>query len=395
MSTRLQGALGQPGAAKKEATPFELFRHQITTKLRKDIEALIGKDKVDGFIRVCLNSVQYEPKLLGADRRSLFLACLDAAQDGLMPDGNEAVFNIYPTKTKVEGREVWVDQVQYLPMVYGLVQKMHEIPGVTGVDAVAVYDEDEFRFQRGDDPKIEHVPYDGDGDPGKVKAAYVVLKFKDREVKREVMFRRDIEKVRAKSKQPNGLMWKEDGGFYDQGAIKSVIHRVYKQLPNAERLRRALAHDNKVVGLADVVTPSDEVSTNLEALVDMRMDADMRKVPEGGIIHEGDAVVVGGGAGQPQHEAEVAGASGTGGAASSTGGAAATTGATGSPGPAPKQGDPGTPELKEKFLRQLDASTSVDVLEIVMDDTRFYKWSVEDSSDLAVRYSERKTALKA
>lgn len=392
--SRLASALGTAPQT-RELSPFEKFRIQIN-KLRPDIAALIGKEKVDTFVRVCLNAVQHNPKLLDADRRTLFLACMEAASDGLMPDGNEAVFNVYPTKDKErtakEHRDVWVEVVQYLPMAYGLVQKMYEIPGVTFVDAVAVSDRDEFDYARGDTPHINHKPYDGVEDPGKIKASYVVIKFKDRDTKREVMFRRDIEKVRQKSKAPNGLMWKEgDGGFYDQGAIKSVIHRVFKQLPQAERLSRALAHDNKAVGLADVVAPSPEEAggTNLAQLVDMRFDQELRDQALGGAtVRTGETV-----------EGTVTGKTQDGESASSTqaeaGGTATESQAkteTQTPTP-PKAGDVGSPELKAKLLGQMDASTSLDVLDIVQDEVRFYKWTDEDAKALKDHCDDRRKAI--
>lgn len=384
--SRLAAALGTAPQT-RELSPFEVFKKQIN-KLRPDMGALIGKEKVDAFVRACLNAVQHNAGLLDADRRTLFLSCMEAASDGLMPDGNEAVLNVYSTKdaerSKRENRQIYVDVVQYLPMAYGLVQRMYEIPGVTGVDAVAVYALDEFDYQRGDNPHIIHKPYDGDDDPGKVKAAYVVIKFKDRETKREVMFRRDIEKVRDKSKAKNGLMWDEKTGFYDQGAIKSVIHRVFKQLPQAERLARALAHDNKAVGLADVTTPTEDTGTNLAQLVDMRFDQELRDQALGGNAAKTGETI----------EGTVTGKTETGGAEIAAGAEAATAqGAGAATPPPPKPGDPGTPELKAKFLGQMDNAKSSDVLDIVQDDIKFYKWSDEDAAELKKRCDERRKAI--
>src|SRR5262245_12880081 len=221
MSTKLAAAVG--GTLRPDMTPYERFMAQIN-RLRPDLAGLLGEENVDRFVRVALNAVQYEPKVLEAHpatRRSLLLACMEAAQDGLLPDGNEAVFNIYPTKnrelSKLEGRDVWENIVQYLLMVYGLVQLIYR-SGAKSVDAVPVYAKDKFKYTRGDKPKIMHEPYDGPEEPGEVKAAYVVVELATGALKREVMFRRDIERVRLKSKQPDGLMWKD---FYDQGAVKS------------------------------------------------------------------------------------------------------------------------------------------------------------------------------
>jgi recombination protein RecT len=234
-----------------KVTPYMEFRQKLTNGIRQEIKNALPPDiDVDRFIRTVLTSVQMNAELLYADRRSLMNACMRAAQDGLFPDGREAVLNIYNTKIEVqEGNrrvERWVPTVQYLPMVKGIIKVMRNSGEVAYIDAAAVYERDLFRFTRGDDPRIIHEPYGGDEDPGKIIAAYVIVRLTNGEVHREVMWSRDIEKVRSKSKQPNGLMW---GTFYDQAAIKSVIKRGAKLLPtSSERLERVIEHDNEAMG---------------------------------------------------------------------------------------------------------------------------------------------------
>lgn len=385
--SRLSGALQgrQPGG---EKTLFTEFRRQINL-LRPDMAKMIGADKVDKFIRVCLNAVQANPAALEADRRSLFQAAMAAAQDGLMPDGNEAVFNVYNTKVKEGNTERWVATVQYLPMAFGLVQKIYE-SGATYVDAAAVYEKEmpEFEYRRGDDPLIKHIPWRGGDDRGNVAAAYVVVKYKNLETKREVMFRADIEKVRKKSRAPNGLMWKEgEDGFYDQGAIKSVIHRIVKQLPEAERLRAALMNDNRAIGLADVpVVAEADAGIDLVALVDGRLETELKDAPLGGTgkTHEGEvlAKTVENG---DKTTSEIVGGTNTG------------TGAAGIAHDAhvPQPGDAGTPALKQKLLDRMAAAKAGDVLDIVIDEVRFFKWENADKADLDAAAVKRKAEIAA
>jgi recombination protein RecT len=208
---------------------------------------------VDRFIGIVTTAVVREPDLLNADRVSLYTACLRAATDGLLPDGREAVFNVYNVKQEVQapnGRmvEEWVPTVQYLPMVRGILKIMRNSGEVVSIDAAAVYEKDHFRFVRGDDARIEHEPYGGDDDPGQVKAAYMIVKLASGEVQREVMWRRDIEKVRAASKSGQGKNspWVK---WYDQMSIKSVIKRGSKLVAgSSERLERVLQHDNDAMG---------------------------------------------------------------------------------------------------------------------------------------------------
>lgn len=332
------------GTAAREPTPYEKYRNRIE-QMRPEIAALVGKEAVDRFVRVCLNAVQANQKLLSANLRSLLLASMKAAQDGLMPDGREAVFNVYRTKVKNEGREEWVDMVQYLPMVHGLIKKLYDSGQVTFVDGVAVNEKDRFEYQRGDEPKIVHMPYAGEDDPGKVCAAYVIAKLKNGEVKREVMFRRDIERVRAASKSADGPGWTT---WYDQFAIKSVIKRAYKQLPSSEEFEKIVASDNEAMGFA----PTMPV-----ALEDMRDDVII--VPPGA-VKSGEPVP----------------------AADATDPAAGKSAKT-----------VGAPEQRDAFVNKFKDCKDAEILDLVMDETRDFEWTIADKQVLDVAYSKRQDEL--
>lgn len=232
----------------KPVSPIEQFRTQIGNQKAELAKVLpLGID-AERFVRTVVTTVQMNEDLLYADRRSLFGACMKAAQDGLLPDGREAVLNIYNTKQKIDGRDVWLPFVQYLPMVRGVLKIVRNAGGVAHIDAAAVYAKDEFCFQRGDDPKIDHKPYLGEEDPGLVVASYIIVKLDNGEVHREVMPRRDIEKTRDASKSKDGpnSPWTK---WYDQMAIKAVIKRAAKLLPtSSEALDRVIANDNDAMG---------------------------------------------------------------------------------------------------------------------------------------------------
>jgi recombination protein RecT len=242
-------APAQGGApAKREPSRYDQLKTQLE-RSKAGFMPLMGnsRDNVEKFCTVVLQAAMDNPELLDADRRSFIASCMRAARDGLMPDGREAVLNIYSTKVKerATNREYWVKLVQYLPMVAGFIKRLYEHPDVELVDAAAVYEKDHFKFIRGDHPSLTHEPYDGMDDPGKIKAAYLVVHLKNGQIKREVMWRRDIEAARGASKAANGPAWK---GWYDQQAIKSVIKRGSKQLPRVDALSQIERSDNIASG---------------------------------------------------------------------------------------------------------------------------------------------------
>lgn len=362
--SKLQQAL-QPT---RELSAFEKFRAQVE-RLRTEIGALVGKDNVERFIRVCLNAVQANPDVLAPPaRKSLLLACMKAAQDRLLPDGREAVFNVYKVKTELPGgKKEWLPHVQYLPMVGGMVKKLYDSGHATFVDAVAVRELDYFKYQRGDEPRIEHEPYVGEDDPGKVIAAYVIVKLKNGETKREVMTRREIEQVRMKSKSPDGLMWGEKdehgnpSGFYDQAAIKSVIKRAYKQLPSSYELETVIASDNATSGLA-AETGADRAyaaaSSDLEALIDGRLDQELRTVPTGKPAAEPERAEQSGGAGGQVVDGVVV-----------------------------KGGKPaGTDEIKGKLIAKLLAATDSEIATLIMDEANLHEWTPADLEGINREY---------
>lgn len=232
----------------KQISPVNQFRSVLEGSMKAEVAKQLPKGvDPDRFIRTTITTVQMNPELLNANRSSLFASCMQAAKDGLLPDGREATIQIYNTKIrKPDGGEEWVKMAQYMPMVRGLIKKMYEA-GCTKVDGVAVYEKDDFVYELGDEPKIEHRPYLGTEDPGLVIASYAIVKLENGEIKREVMPRRDIDKVREASKSSGGPGWSI---WYDQFAIKAVLKRIYKQVPGRSDEFEAVAEaDNQALGI--------------------------------------------------------------------------------------------------------------------------------------------------
>ena len=82
-------------AVRKPPTEVEIqlqeYSPQIATALPKHIT-------VERFNRVVLTALNQQPDLVKADRRSLFSACVEAAKDGLYPDGKQAALVLFNTK---------------------------------------------------------------------------------------------------------------------------------------------------------------------------------------------------------------------------------------------------------------------------------------------------------
>ena len=237
------------------------------------------------FRRVVLTAIQSNPDLLEADRRSLWLACVKAAQDGLLPDGREGALVTFFDRRR--GRLF----VQWMPMVAGILKKVRNSGLVTSITANVVYEGERFRVVLGDDERIEHerdLSLVGKAPPIAVYAI-ATLRAPDGgplthgsgavERVREVMTWEQVEDVRAISRSPDKGPWAQ---WTEEMARKTVIRRLAKRLPMSsdreedEELRRVIERVDELYEFARDRKRPEEVELErrvAERLGDAEADA--------------------------------------------------------------------------------------------------------------------------
>lgn len=215
-----------------EITPMEAMRGTLTKMSTEFQAALPPQINVEKFIRTTLTAVQMQPQLLTADRRSLLGSCMKAAQDGLLPDGREAALVIFRGKNG--------PQVQYMPMIGGVLKKIRNSGELASISAQVAYTSDLFEYELGDEEKIIHKPFLG-GDRGEPIAVYAVARTKDGAIYREVMSVSDVEKVRNASRAGKFGPWVD---WWDEMAKKTVIRRMAKRLPSSADVDQMMDNDN-------------------------------------------------------------------------------------------------------------------------------------------------------
>src|ERR1017187_4438432 len=195
--------------------------HDEMDRQAPQFEAVLPKHiPVERFMRVLRTAVQLNPKLALVDRRSLFTSCVQAATDGLVPDGREGA--LVPFNDNKRGMIA-----QWMPMVAGLRKKDRQSGEISTWDCYVVYSHDEFTYELGNEPRILHKPCI-DGDAGDVVAAYSIAILKDGQKSREVMTVAQINKIRARSRAANAGPWVTD---YAEMCRKTVARRHSKVLP--------------------------------------------------------------------------------------------------------------------------------------------------------------------
>jgi len=219
-----------------------VVREQLSKMEHEISSALPAHIPVERFNRVVMTAIQGNPKLLECNRRSLFNSCMKAAQDGLLPDGREGA--IVPYKA----------DAQWLPMIGGLRKKARNSGEIATWDVHAVYENDNFDFELGDNPFIRHKPTLDV--KGKLIAVYSIATLKSGEISRDVMSVHDVEAVRTKSRGTN-TPW-ADPVFYPEMAKKTVAKRHAKVLPTSTDLDDLLRRDDV---LYDLEGSSDKAAT--------------------------------------------------------------------------------------------------------------------------------------
>lgn len=234
----------QTAPQSRAIAPIEAFRQTLTQMEREFAVALPPQIPVQKFVRTVVTTVQMNPDLLNADRRSLFATAMKAAQDGLLLDGREAAPVIFRTK---EG-----PKVQYMPMIGGLLKKLRNSGELLSISAHTAHENDKFEYELGDDEKIVHKPR-LDGPRGLVIAAYAVAKTKDGGIYREVMSVEDIEKIRNVSRAKDAGPWVQ---WYEEMARKTVLRRLMKRLPSSADIDALVEADNDTIDLKAPSAPA-------------------------------------------------------------------------------------------------------------------------------------------
>lgn len=233
-------AVVEPAASDggKALSPYQEVQKEISTmgtRLKSVLPSHIDPAK---FQRVAMTAIQADPDLLNADRQSLYTAMTKAATDGLLPDKREGALTVANTKVKIDGRDVYVKMVVWMPMVAGILKKVRQSGEVVKMIAKAVYERDTFEVRFGDDDSITHIPY-LEGHPGKMVGAYSIVHLKDGSISRDFMPMWRIEKAKAAAKTK--YVWE---AWPDEMAIKTVIRHHAKLLPQSTDIEAAFERDD-------------------------------------------------------------------------------------------------------------------------------------------------------
>lgn len=241
--------------------------------LIKDMEGEIAKAlpsvlTPERFTRITLSALSTNQKLAECTPTSFLGAMMTAAQLGVEPNTPLGQAYLIPYRNK------GTLECQFQLGYKGLIDLAYRSGEVKMIQAHTVYENDEFSYELGLEPKLRHVP--APQDRGQPTCFYAVFHTKDGGYGFEVMSMEDVQKhAKRYSKSYANGPWQTN---FEEMAKKTVLKRVLKYAPLKTEFVRAVAADETI---------KETISDNMFSEPDiMIVDADTGEIVEDGADQE-------------------------------------------------------------------------------------------------------------
>lgn len=227
--------------AQQQRTRLDQFMSAVE-KRADQIGTLLADSNIEPklFLETCRRALMRDAELINANPASFIQAALNCAADGLVPDGRKA------TIVRYKG------SAQYVPMYQGLLDIAYRSGNFQSIEARVVYEGDDFDFALGDNPYIHH-KRTLESDTAKIRGAYAVARTTNGGVFREVMGKKELDKVRAVSKATRG----PNADWPGEMARKAPVRRLWKYLPRTQAMDRVVTHDDETYDQSALVIAND------------------------------------------------------------------------------------------------------------------------------------------
>lgn len=237
LATKPQNGETKPVLANNHQT----LKNLLETAKQQIADALPSHLTPDRMIRVALVAVSRTPLLQKCTAHSILKCVMVSSQLGLEASGVLGEAYMVPFWNK----NIGAHEAQLIPGYRGLIKLARQSGDVVSVEARAVYTSDFFEFEQGLQPKLIHRPdLDGDMDDDMLRLVYAIARFKNvtSEPQTELMTKKQIDKIRGRSKASAEGPWVTD---YIEMCRKTVLKRLMKYLPMSTELQTAVELDNR------------------------------------------------------------------------------------------------------------------------------------------------------
>lgn len=218
---------------KKKASSIQDYIKIMEPAIKAALPSVITPER---FTRITLSAVSSNPKLGQCTPQSFLGAMMSAAQLGVEP--NSALGQAYLIPFRNHG----VLECQFQIGYKGLIDLAYRSGQVTDIYAEVVYEHDEFRYELGLNPMLEHKP--AMQDRGNAIAYYAVFHTKDGGFGFKVMSVDDVRRhAQRYSKSYSNGPWQTD---FDSMAKKTVLKAALKYAPLKSEFFRNMSQDETI-----------------------------------------------------------------------------------------------------------------------------------------------------
>ena len=239
LTSNTNGAISKAtkGAVAKTDTGVALKAY--ITKMQGEIaKALPSVLTPERFTRIVTSALSATPKLAETTPQSFLGAMMTAAQLGLEPNTPLGQAYLLPYKNK------GVLECQFQLGYKGLIDLAYRSGEVSIIQAHEVCENDEFSYEFGLDPKLQHKP--ATHERGEVYCYYAMFRTKDGGFGFEVMSKEAIQAHAQKYSQSYGSDFSPWKSNFDEMAKKTVLKRVLKYAPLKSDFVRGIASDGTI-----------------------------------------------------------------------------------------------------------------------------------------------------
>lgn len=257
-------ATAKANGAKKPETMQDYIKI-MESEIKKALPSVITPER---FTRITLSAISANPKLAETTPMSFLGAMMTAAQLGL--EVNTPLGQAYLIPFKNKG----VLECQFQLGYKGLIDLAYRSGEVSIIQAHVVYENDEFVYELGLDPKLEHIPVkDNRGEPSYF---YAIFKMKNGGYGFEVMSVEDVRKHAKKYSQAYNSSFSPWTNHFEEMAKKTVLKKALKYAPLKSDFVRGVSADESVK-----TELSDDMFSVPNVDVDYSVETDEEAVIEG------------------------------------------------------------------------------------------------------------------
>lgn len=224
----------QNKAAPQQKT-LQTYIKSMEGEIAKALPSVITPER---FTRMVLSAISSNKDLANVEPKSFLGAMMQAAQLGLEP--NTPLGQAYIIPYKDHG----VLKAQFQLGYKGMIDLAYRSGEVSIVDAQVVYENDDFSYELGLDPKLHHVP--ALKDRGDATMVYAMFRTKSGGFGFQVMSMDDVRKHASRFSKAYSSSYSPWTTNFEEMAKKTVMKKALKYAPLKSDFARGMSADETV-----------------------------------------------------------------------------------------------------------------------------------------------------